>query len=156
MQVELISRSEEHTAALAAEIAHLLNPGDTVFLKGQLGTGKTFFVRAAARELGVGEPVTSPSFTMAQTYSGIVIIHHLDLYRLSYLQAEDIADLEPFFEGDAITFVEWPELAEPILGKPVLLIEFEHVDEHSRRLRSICSENRISGKMEKIFAKAGH
>ncbi|MFA5809168.1 MAG: tRNA (adenosine(37)-N6)-threonylcarbamoyltransferase complex ATPase subunit type 1 TsaE [Thermoleophilia bacterium] len=154
--MEFISRSEQQTASVAARISHLLEPGDTVFLKGQLGTGKTFFVRAAAREMGVNEPVTSPSFTMAQTYSGTVRIHHIDLYRLSRFQPGDIADFEPFFEGDAITFVEWPEQAEPFLESPALVIELEHLDENSRRLRIKCDRNETEEELEKIFAEAGN
>ena len=156
MHTEFISRSEEQTATLAAGIARLLNAGDTVYLKGQLGTGKTFFVRAVAREFGISEPVTSPSYTIANTYSGKMTIHHLDLYRLSNLRAEEMADFEPFFEGDGITFVEWPQLVEPILGEPALLIEFEHIDENSRRLRMKCNVDRISAGLEKLFAKTGN
>ncbi|MFA5802351.1 MAG: tRNA (adenosine(37)-N6)-threonylcarbamoyltransferase complex ATPase subunit type 1 TsaE [Thermoleophilia bacterium] len=155
MQVEFISLSEQQTAFIAAQISRLLEPGDTVFLKGQLGTGKTFFVRAAAREMGVVDPVTSPSFTMAQSYSGKVRIHHLDLYRLSSFGSGDMADFEPFFEGDAITFVEWPEQAETFLEEPVLVIELEHLDENSRRMRFICASNQLKEGLEKIFAEAG-
>jgi tRNA threonylcarbamoyladenosine biosynthesis protein TsaE len=156
MSVEFISRSENQTAFVAARISHLLEPGDTVFLKGQLGTGKTFFVRAAAREMGVVEPVTSPSFTMAQTYTGTVRIHHIDLYRLSRFQPEDIADFEPFFEGDAITFVEWPEQAEPFLERPALVIELNHIDENSRFMRFECLDKNKEAELEKIFADTGN
>ena len=156
MSVEFISRSEQQTATVAARISRLLEPGDTVFLKGQLGTGKTFFVRAAARELGVVEPVTSPSYTMAQTYSGAVRIHHIDLYRLSSFQPEDIADFEPFFEGDAITFVEWPEQAELFLESPAHVIELDHLYENSRRLRIKCRGEKMEKDLEKIIAEAGN
>ena len=119
---------------MAAATARLLHPGDIVFLSGPLGAGKTCFIRAAARELGVTEPVTSPSFTMAQTYSGRLPVHHLDLYRLRRFDPEDAVDFEPFFAPDAITFIEWPERAAPFIETPALVIKLEHIDETSRRL----------------------
>lgn len=155
MTLEIISRSQEQTTALAAAVARLLEPGDAVFVAGQLGTGKTCFIRAACRELGVAEPVTSPSFTMAQTYTGKVTVHHLDLYRLSKFGPEDAVDFEPFFESGAITFVEWPEGAEPYLAAPAVSIHLSHVDEHSRRI-SFSGRNDLNTKLEVLVAGAGH
>lgn len=155
MSTEAISRSEEQTAALAAGLARLLKPGDVVFLKGQLGTGKTFFIRAAARELGVTEPVTSPSFTMGQTYSGRVTVHHLDLYRLGGFQREDLADFEPFFESGSITFIEWPEAAESFLESPDVMVSLHHLDEHSRRLIFESRDEKIMNKLEELVARTG-
>src|SRR5438874_2120293 len=72
-----------------------------------LGTGKTTFVRGAARALGVQGPVTSPTYTIGHRYDGV---SHLDLYRFERFTEEDWAALEPYFE-DAVVFVEWPEAA---------------------------------------------
>ena len=79
MQLRFKSDSELDTANLAAGFALLLQPGEVVLLRGELGAGKTFFVREAARALGVSGPVTSPSFTMAHTYRGNLVVHHLAL-----------------------------------------------------------------------------
>lgn len=150
-----VSRSEEDTNRFAALIAELLKAGDVIFLKGPLGAGKTFFIRAAARELGVLEPVTSPSFTMGQTYKGRPTIHHLDLYRLAEFTGEDLIDFEPFFSDDAITFIEWPEVAELHLEMPLFTIELDHLDEHSRRIIVHSREPEIANKLEALLARAG-
>jgi tRNA threonylcarbamoyladenosine biosynthesis protein TsaE len=147
--------SPKQTAAVAAGIARLLKPGDAVFLSGQLGAGKTFFIRAACRELGVTEPVTSPSFTMAQTYEGRTTVHHLDLYRLAEFGAGDAIDFEPFFTTDAITFVEWPGKAAPYFPEPALEIDMEHVDESSRRIQVKTGRKELAQKLEELLAGAG-
>lgn len=156
MAIGFVSRSPEQTAALAAGLARLLKPGDVIFLRGQLGAGKTFFIRAAARELGVSEPVTSPSFAMGQTYEGKITIHHLDLYRLASFSDEDLADFEPFFESGSITFVEWPEAAETFLARPAVLVVLEHVDEQSRHIMVESSDPEIENKLEGLVASLGH
>ena len=147
--------SEEQTQKFAAAVARLLKPGDTVFLIGPLGAGKTFFIRAAARELGVTEPVTSPSFTMAQTYQGMVTVHHLDLYRLATFSADDFPDFDPFFEADAITFIEWPQQAQPFLQEPALVLELSHVDVCSRRIRIAGGRKELIRQLEEEIAGTG-
>jgi tRNA threonylcarbamoyladenosine biosynthesis protein TsaE len=117
----------EQTEALGAELAATLAPGDVVLVEGELGAGKTTFVRGAARALGVTDPVTSPTFTIGQRYQGRVPISHLDLYRLprsglpaaevsGALPGEDPALLADYLGPDTIAFVEWPEAGEAALG----------------------------------------
>ena len=84
-----------------------------------MGAGKTTFVRGAARALGFDGPVTSPTFTIGRRYAGRVAIAHLDLHRLGDLAAEDPALLDDYVSTDTITFVEWPEIAEPELAHRV-------------------------------------
>ena len=83
-------------------------PGDVVLVSGELGAGKTTFVRGACRALGVTSRVTSPTFTIGHRYAGRVDVSHLDLYRFRGLSAAEWGDLEPYFD-DAVVFVEWPE-----------------------------------------------
>ncbi len=154
MTTELVSRSEARSAALAQGLARLLEAGDVVFLTGPLGAGKTFFIRHAAAALGVTEPVTSPSYTMGQTYSGAVRIHHLDLYRLAEFTAEDAVDFEPFFEQDAITFIEWPERAEPYISRPDVVVRLDHVDINSRRISFEANREDLRQELEKLVAGA--
>jgi tRNA threonylcarbamoyladenosine biosynthesis protein TsaE len=111
-----------HTEALGAELARTLAPGDVVLVEGELGSGKTTFVRGACRELGVADPVTSPTFTIGQRYAGRVPVSHLDLYRLAGAAAgggaiagEDPALLEDYLGPDTIAFVEWPDALEPAI-----------------------------------------
>ncbi len=106
------------TEALAAELARALTPGDIVLVSGDLGAGKTTFVRGACRALGVAGPVTSPSFTIARRYDGTVPISHLDLYRLGDVDAEDPALLADELAADRIAFVEWPEVGAPVGLEP--------------------------------------
>jgi tRNA threonylcarbamoyladenosine biosynthesis protein TsaE len=96
------------TEALAADLAKRLGPGDVILVSGELGAGKTTFIRGACRALGITEPVVSPTFTIGRRYQGRVPVSHLDLYRLEDTGAEDPGLLDDYVTADAITFVEWP------------------------------------------------
>ena len=101
------------TERAGAGLAAQLRPGDVVLVSGDLGSGKTTFVRGAFRALGVTEAVTSPTFVVGVLYDGGAgPLAHLDLYRLAGLQDEDPGLLDPYFGPDVVTFVEWPERAE--------------------------------------------
>ena len=103
------SASSAETEQLGAELAKQLRPGDVVLVSGELGSGKTTFVRGACRALGVAGPVTSPTFTIGHLYDGDVEIAHLDLYRLSEI---DPAILEDYVTPERIAFIEWPSPLE--------------------------------------------
>ena len=101
------------TERAGAALAERLSPGDVVLVSGELGAGKTTFVRGALRALGVRGPVTSPTFVVGHAYDGAHgPVSHLDLYRLAGMGDEDPGLLDPFFAPEAIVFVEWPERAE--------------------------------------------
>jgi tRNA threonylcarbamoyladenosine biosynthesis protein TsaE len=127
----LLSASPEETEALAAKLAAELRAGDVVTVSGELGSGKTTFVRGACRALGVEDAVTSPTFTIGHQYHGRVDVSHLDLYRFHGLSAAEWGDLEPYFE-DAIVFVEWPEAGAGVLPAPRVQVLLEHADEGVR------------------------
>src|SRR5919198_4050721 len=113
-----VSNLPAETEAIAAALADRLAPGDVVTVSGELGTGKTTFVRGACRALGVESPVTSPTYTIGHRYHGREgEVSHLDLYRFRDFSAAEWGDLEPYFE-DAIVFVEWPEAGEGALPRP--------------------------------------
>src|SRR5690349_9938148 len=122
--------SAEETEALGAAFARELRPGDVVLLSGELGAGKTTFVRGALRALGVTGPITSPTFTLARRYEGAgVEISHLDLHRLAGApDEEDEALLEEEATDARITFVEWPEMggALPLTRAPRAHVRLEH------------------------------
>ena len=132
--METVSSSPEETEAIAARLADELEPGDLVTVSGELGTGKTTFVRGACRALGVGEPVTSPTFTIGHRYRGRVPVSHLDLYRFTGLSAPEWGDLEPYFGGDAVVFVEWPEAAGDWLPPPRVGVRLRHSDGDRRAI----------------------
>jgi tRNA threonylcarbamoyladenosine biosynthesis protein TsaE len=102
-----------------------------VTVSGELGAGKTTFVRGACRALGVEAPVTSPTYTIGHRYSGTVDVSHLDLFRFHGLSAAEWGDLEPYFDG-AVVFVEWPEAGEGVLPRPRATVHLEHGTEGSR------------------------
>lgn len=136
----------EGTEAAAAELTESLSPGDVVLLRGDLGAGKTTFVRGAARALGSLDHVTSPTFTIGQRYAGRTPVSHVDLYRLGEdggpaLATEVPGLLEDYFEADAICFVEWPDLlaaGDLPAGRRVHEVEIEIIGnpwEGRRRIR---------------------
>ena len=98
----------QQTEALAGRLAKRLVAGDVVLVSGELGAGKTTFVRGACRALGVAGRVTSPTFTIGHRYAGSPDVSHLDLYRFRGLSTAEWGDLEPYFD-EAVVFVEWPE-----------------------------------------------
>jgi len=102
-----------------------------VTVSGELGSGKTTFVRGACRALGVTQPVTSPTFTIGHRYHGRVDVSHLDLFRFRDVSAAEWGDLEPYFD-DAIVFVEWPEAGTGVLPPPRVRVHLEHGDGGTR------------------------
>jgi tRNA threonylcarbamoyladenosine biosynthesis protein TsaE len=109
--------SAAETEAVGERLAAVLGPGDVVLVSGELGAGKTTLIRGACRGLGVSEQVTSPTFTIGQTYSGRVPVSHLDLYRLADLGQEDPALLDDYLTPESVAFIEWPGAAEPRLER---------------------------------------
>ena len=131
--MEIESASPEETEAAGAELAGRLEPGDVVLVSGELGSGKTTFVRGAARRLGVEGPVTSPTFTIGQLYAGSPDVAHLDLYRLGSLTGEDPALLDDYLTPDRVAFMEWPAAAEPRLDSVRARVRLEHLGGDRRR-----------------------
>jgi tRNA threonylcarbamoyladenosine biosynthesis protein TsaE len=129
----LESSSPEETERIAAELAAELRPGDVVTVAGELGSGKTTFVRGACRALGVEGPVTSPTYTIGHRYRGDVDVSHLDLYRFESVSPAEWGDLEPYFDG-AVCFVEWPEAAGDSLPSPRFRVELRHAGADRRMI----------------------
>ncbi len=109
--------SAAETEAIGAELAAGLRAGDVVLIEGELGAGKTTFVRGASRALGVTAVVTSPTFTIGQRYPAPVPVSHVDLYRVASLADEDPELLADYLRPDMIAFVEWPGEEEPALAE---------------------------------------
>ncbi len=137
--MELEGLDESALEGIAAGLAAVLEPGDVVVLSGEVGAGKTTFVRAAARALGVEERITSPTYQLARGYEGVtggrrVGVNHLDLYRLEGIEDRDVLELDDFLEPDAVTFVEW---AEPALGaiEAPTVVRISHETPTTRRIR---------------------
>jgi tRNA threonylcarbamoyladenosine biosynthesis protein TsaE len=139
MELTLDTSSAEETEAVAASLAPRLRAGDVVTVSGELGTGKTTFVRGACRALGISAPVTSPTFTIGHRYSGGVDVSHLDLFRFHGLSAAEWGDLEPYFEG-AVAFVEWPEAGRGALPSPRLVVSLTHGGGDRRRIAFVTED----------------
>ena len=127
-QLRRISSSPEETERAAAELAARLRPGDVVLVSGELGAGKTTFVRGASRALGVAGAVTSPTYTVGQVYAAKhgQEIAHLDLYRLNSLDHEDPALLDDYLTPARIGFVEWPAAGETNIERVTARVRIEH------------------------------
>jgi tRNA threonylcarbamoyladenosine biosynthesis protein TsaE len=138
--VELESASPEETERIAALLASELVVGDVVVVEGELGAGKTTFVRGAARALGVAGPVTSPTYTIGHRYRGRVDVSHLDLYRFEGMSNAEWGDLEEYFD-DAVVFVEWPEGGAGFLPSPRVRVGLQHLEE-TRRLIVLASDEK--------------
>lgn len=137
---------------LASDLARVLAPGDVVVLSGEIGAGKTTFVRSAARELGVGEEVTSPTYQLARAYQGERVgtplaVEHLDLYRLEGLDPYDALDLDEHLRPDAVAFVEWADPALDLLHEPTV-VRLSHETATTRRIS-------ISGPAAQRFVERG-
>ena len=131
--VERESASSEETEQAAAALASRLAPGDVVLVSGELGAGKTTFVRGACRALGVDRPVTSPTFTIGHRYAGRVTVSHLDLYRFDGMSEAEWGDLEPYFD-DAVVFVEWPDAGRAHLPAAAFDVRLAHLGGDRRLL----------------------
>lgn len=139
MQGRFQSHGAAETEELGGRLASALTPGDVVLVEGELGAGKTTFVRGACRALGVTVPVTSPTFTIGHLYpaDGRAQVAHVDLYRLASLAGEDPDLLADYVDSETIAFVEWPragerELAE--LGRVAARVRLEHAGGDERQV----------------------
>jgi tRNA threonylcarbamoyladenosine biosynthesis protein TsaE len=127
--------SEQETAALAAALARTLPRGAVVYLEGELGAGKTAFVRGAARALGVTGAVTSPTFTVAHLYAGDDgPVAHLDLSRSERIDEAAWGDLEPYFDDVRAVFVEWAGAGARVLPPPQAVVRIEVRDDGTRQI----------------------
>ena len=131
-------QNESQMVELVRQWVHELKPGQIVFLKGNLGAGKTTWVRHALRALGCQEHIKSPSYTIVESYelSG-QLIHHFDLYRIVDPQELVYIGLESYLDHQAMIFVEWPDLGQGVLPKPDWEIELaaDPQDPQARILR---------------------
>jgi tRNA threonylcarbamoyladenosine biosynthesis protein TsaE len=127
--------TEAETSAAGESLGRTLRPGDVVLLYGDLGAGKTAFVRGLARGLGADpDDVSSPTFTLVQEYAGpSVTLFHVDLYRLEPPEIDDLG-LEDLVSGEGVVAIEW---AERWSGRPsdVTEVTIEETGDDRRRIR---------------------
>jgi tRNA threonylcarbamoyladenosine biosynthesis protein TsaE len=134
MKIETISNSEEETINFGKKLGTLLKPGDLILLYGDLGSGKTTFVKGLAESLEVNPDlyITSPSFSLVNVYEGKYTIYHVDLYRLDILEVEDLGLWEYLNEG--VVVIEWADRLKMTLKDDYIEVFFEFLDYLKRKI----------------------
>lgn len=124
-------KDEKETENLAKALAEVACPGSVIFLKGELGTGKTTFVRYFLRALGFTGSVKSPTYTLVEEYDfAFGAVYHFDLYRLSHPRELEFIGISEYFSESSIVLVEWAERGEGVLGNPDLELHFKMMDDN--------------------------
>ena len=130
MKLKQIFRSEAELTDFAAKISTILDPGDVVYLRGVLGAGKTTVARAIIQQFGSAEPVTSPTFTLIETYQlNDVSVAHLDLYRIESEAEMEAIGVRDYLDGSWVCLIEWPDRAPDALPNPDLTIDLAYDEE---------------------------
>lgn len=150
----LITSSAAETERLGAALAAHLRVGDVVGVRGELGAGKTAFIRGACVALGVAGRVTSPTFTIGHRYAGPPDVAHLDLYRFESMSAAEWADIEPLLEG-SIAFVEWPDIGAGFLPESRATVTLAHVDERRRSITIATVDEGLGRRLDPALSTDG-
>jgi tRNA threonylcarbamoyladenosine biosynthesis protein TsaE len=132
---QVVTSSSEETLLEGERLAAGLQAGDIVLLKGDLGAGKTHFVKGVARYFGipVGE-VQSPTFSIIHEYPGQIPLYHIDAYRLNRPEEALEFGIEEYLYGDGICLIEWPEKIATLLPENSRVVEIAHIDENKRQI----------------------
>ena len=133
MEYKLTSLDERETVEIAENLESEKFPNMVICLKGDLGSGKTVFVKGFAQALGIKETITSPTFNLVKEYNGEAKLYHMDVYRLQ--DACETVGFDDYFDGKAISIIEWSELICDCLPTERLDINFNIVDENTRILK---------------------
>ncbi|MFN2340325.1 MAG: tRNA (adenosine(37)-N6)-threonylcarbamoyltransferase complex ATPase subunit type 1 TsaE [Halanaerobium sp.] len=129
-----ITKSPAETKNFGSKLAGLIEIPALILLKGELGTGKTLITKAAVSALGYQGDVTSPTFNLVQEYQAEVEIIHMDLYRLD--RSEELLEIgfEDYLDREALVFIEWPELALPLIPADFIFINIEKISAEKRKI----------------------
>ena len=132
----LISNSPGETEQFGHDFANRIHKGTVIGLKGELGTGKTQFVKGLAAGLGSPAQVTSPTFTLIHEYSGGRLpIYHFDFFRINDRQSAEQLGLEDYFFGEGVSVIEWADRFAELIPEDATWIVFEATSEHERRIK---------------------
>jgi len=144
--------STSETIRVGKRLGRLLQPGDVVALIGDLGTGKTQFIKGLAEGVGVGKAtyVSSPSFTLINEYPGRTPLYHIDLFRLESEKEAEGLGLEEYVRGNGITAIEWADKIPSLLPEELLWVKIHYTGEHSRSLEILGKGNRYQKLVEEL------
>ncbi len=135
---EVVSKSPDDTAAIGEKIGKIISTGTVICLYGDLGAGKTFFVKNLAKGLGINEEVTSPTFNIMNVYDGKLPLYHFDLYRLEQEQElDDIGFFDYVEEPDGIVVIEWADKFGECLPDDYISLTIEHMEESPQERKLI-------------------
>ncbi len=136
MVKEFISKSREETLDIAKDFAKNLSVGDIVLLNGDLGAGKTVFVKGVTEYFSSGKAVAvSPTFLIVNVYETSPEIYHFDLYRIDDVEELDAIGAEEYLFGNGISFVEWPERAGGYFPNSAIKVEIKKINDNERLIR---------------------
>ena len=137
------TNSEQETYDLGIQIGHKAQAGEVFTLVGDLGVGKTVFTKGLARGLGIGEPVSSPTFTIVQIYEeGRLPLYHFDVYRIGDVEEMEEIGYEDYIFGDGVSLIEWANLISEILPEHYTEIKIEKDLEKGFDFRRITIEEK--------------
>jgi tRNA threonylcarbamoyladenosine biosynthesis protein TsaE len=138
-KVVVKTKSSAETIRTGKSIGSRLLPGDVVALVGELGAGKTQFIKGMATGVGVGKPayISSPSFTLINEYPGKIPFYHIDLFRLEWEKEAEELGLEDYFQSEGITAIEWADKIPALLPKEMLLIHLAYTGKNTRSIELI-------------------
>ena len=132
MDKKYISKSFLETEKIGIEFAKELQQGDVVLLYGDLGAGKTTFIKGILKGLDFSGAVTSPTFSLINEYEANIPVIHIDCYREKNLQRWINLGIEDYFNGSNIVIVEWPEILSDIIPDKAIKIRINHIEESIR------------------------
>lgn len=135
--MELVAYQESDLTSIASEVVKQLGGRKIIALKGQMGAGKTTFIRYLAKEIGIQDEVSSPTFGYVNEYVCALFdsVYHFDLYRLETLEDAYNIGIEEYLYNDNICIIEWPEVIQELLGDNTFWIEFELSQNAERIIR---------------------
>ncbi|OGQ13425.1 MAG: tRNA (adenosine(37)-N6)-threonylcarbamoyltransferase complex ATPase subunit type 1 TsaE [Deltaproteobacteria bacterium RBG_19FT_COMBO_46_12] len=151
-KVVIQTKSASETIQIGKSIGSRLLPGDVVALVGELGSGKTQFIKGMATGAGVGKPtyISSPSFTLINEYPGRIPFYHIDLFRLEWEKEAEELGLEDYFQGEGITAIEWADKIPSLLPKEMLLIHIAYTGKNIRSIEIIGKGKRYLNLIDQI------
>ena len=138
----VLTRNETETENCGEKLADIVRPGDVIAIYGELGAGKTAFVRGLARGMGCSCRVSSPTFTIVNEYGGDIPLFHFDMYRLS--GSEELFEIgwEDYLDRGGVCAVEWSENVEDAFPPDIIKVEIKKISEYNREITCILPEGR--------------
>ena len=151
------TKSPSETIRIGKQIGRLLQRGDVVALMGELGAGKTQFIKGLAQGVGVGKSayVSSPSFTLINEYKGEIPFYHIDLYRLEEEKEAEGLGLEEYFHGEGITAVEWADRIPSLLPGELLRVNIHYTGKQTRSIELVAKGERYEELINTMSSKSG-